>query len=88
VLRCDGRFVAKLDFAWPGMRVGVEYDGLHHAGGRFLRVDRARMNRLLDAGWLVLTLTASDLADSESFDRFCAQLRRAIDNRSPRIAHV
>ncbi|MGY1615750.1 hypothetical protein ACI797_03310 [Geodermatophilus sp. SYSU D00691] len=57
----DGRFVARVDFAWPGQRVAVEYDGLWHAQpGQFAR-DRRRLNRLHAAGWRVLFVTAADL---------------------------
>ncbi|HEX2073114.1 MAG TPA: hypothetical protein VHF92_04955 [Geodermatophilus sp.] len=57
----DGRFVARVDFAWPERRVALEYDGLWHAEpGQFAR-DRQRLNRLQDAGWRVIFVTAADL---------------------------
>jgi len=56
-----GRFVARVDFAWPEQRVALEYDGLWHAEpGQFAR-DRARLNRLTAAGWRVVFVTAADL---------------------------
>ncbi len=30
-VRLNGRFVARVDFAWPDCRVILEYDGAHHA---------------------------------------------------------
>jgi hypothetical protein len=27
-VRAEGRFVARVDFAWPELKVEVEYDGL------------------------------------------------------------
>lgn len=59
----EGRFVARVDFAWPGARVAVEYDGMWHAeAGQFAR-DRRRLNRLHEAGWRVFFVTAADLHD-------------------------
>jgi hypothetical protein len=68
-------FVARVDFAWPDRRVAVEYDGLWHAeAGQFAR-DRQRLNRLQDAGWRVVFVTAADLRDP---DRLVARIRTAL----------
>lgn len=59
----EGRFVARVDFAWPERKVALEYDGLWHAEpGQFAR-DRERLNRLREAGWTVVFVTAADLRD-------------------------
>jgi Protein of unknown function (DUF559) len=64
-VRLDGRFVARVDFAWPDRKVAVEYDGLWHAEeGQFAR-DRQRLNRLHAAGWRVVFVTAQDMHDPE-----------------------
>jgi very-short-patch-repair endonuclease len=56
-----GRFVARVDFAWPDRKVIVEYDGLWHAeDGQFVK-DRRRLNQLRAAGWTVVFVTATDL---------------------------
>lgn len=56
-----GRFVARVDFGWPALKVAVEYDGLWHGGrGQFVR-DRRRLNRLRAAGWTVVFVTVDDL---------------------------
>jgi very-short-patch-repair endonuclease len=61
----DGRFVARVDFAYPGQRLAIEYDGVWHGEpGQFAR-DRQRLNRLLAAGWRVLFVTAADLRQPE-----------------------
>jgi hypothetical protein len=61
VLDDAGRFVARVDFAWPDHKVALEYDGLWHAEpGQFAR-DRERLNRLREAGWRVVFVTAADL---------------------------
>ena len=64
-VRHDGRFVARVDFAWPEHRLVLEYDGLWHAEtGQFAR-DRRRLNRLRVAGWQVIHVTAADLHHPE-----------------------
>jgi very-short-patch-repair endonuclease len=56
-------FVARVDLAWPEHRVALEYDGLWHGGReQFLR-DRERLNRIREAGWQVVFVTAVDLRD-------------------------
>jgi hypothetical protein len=61
VVRDARGFVARVDFAWPGRRVAVEYDGAWHAEpGQFAR-DRQRLNRLQSAGWRVVFVTSADL---------------------------
>jgi hypothetical protein len=56
-----GRFVARVDFAWPEARLAVEYDGVWH--GQNVPRDRRRLNELTAAGWTVVFVTAADLAD-------------------------
>ena len=65
VTDANGRFVARVDFAWPEYRLALEYDGLWHAeSGQFAK-DRQRLNRLQAAGWRVTFVTAADLHDPE-----------------------
>jgi hypothetical protein len=55
------REIARVDFAWPDRKVAVEYDGLWHAEpGQFAK-DRGRLNRLREAGWTVVFVTAADM---------------------------
>jgi very-short-patch-repair endonuclease len=63
VVRDGGRFVARVDFAWPERKVAVEYDGLWHADTKQFAKDRRRLNRLREAGWTVVFVTAADLHD-------------------------
>jgi len=60
-VRVDGRFVARVDFAWPEQKVAVEYDGLWHADEVQFAKDRRRLNRLRAAGWRIVFVTASDM---------------------------
>ncbi|MEU8262066.1 hypothetical protein AB0C02_15750 [Micromonospora sp. NPDC048999] len=80
VVERDGRFVARLDLAWPEWKIAVEYDGLwHHDPDQFHR-DRQRLNRLIGEDWLVLHLTAKRF--KEDFPAFLAEVRRAIRARA------
>lgn len=57
----NGRFVARVDFAYPERRLAIEYEGLWHGEAQQVVRDRRRLNRLLEAGWRVLFVTAEDL---------------------------
>ncbi|ROS76639.1 hypothetical protein [Cellulomonas sp. PhB143] len=56
VCTTDGAFVARVDLAWPLLRVAVEYDGAHHDSPEQIRRDRDRLNRLRLVGWTVLVV--------------------------------
>ena len=77
-VRMDKIFVARLDLAWPAAKVAVEYDGEWHADARQFVRDRARLNKLVDAGWVVLHMTKRDLSDPLLFANFTSQLRAAL----------
>lgn len=57
-----GRWIARVDLAFPELRIAVEYDGraVHEREDVFAR-DRQRQNDLVRAGWTVLRFTAVDL---------------------------
>lgn len=59
----DGAFIARVDLAFPDLRVAIEYDGAWHGESVHVGRDRRRMNRLSDAGWTVFYVTAADLRD-------------------------
>jgi hypothetical protein len=51
-----------LPFAWPGRKVAVEYEGRWHGESpQQVAADRRRLNRLREAGWTVVFVTAEDL---------------------------
>jgi hypothetical protein len=56
-----GGRIARVDFAWPERKVALEYDGLWHADPEQFAKDRRRLNRLREAGWTVVFVTAADL---------------------------
>lgn len=72
-----GRFVARVDLAWPELKVAVEYDGLWHAGSAAqLHADRRRLSGLASMGWTVLYVTSARLRDD--FAGVVAEIRAAL----------
>lgn len=74
----DEGFVARLDLAFPELRIGIEYDGLWHAERTAFLDDRRRQNRLTAAGWIVVHVTVEDLRDPR---RLLSQLRHLYAQR-------
>jgi hypothetical protein len=74
-----GRFVARLDLAYPRWRIGIEYEGDHHRERAQFRRDVARLGELREAGWLVLRFTADDVLRRPG--RVTAQVAAAIRER-------
>lgn len=62
-VRDGGRFLARVDFAWPDLQVIVEYDGVWHGAPQQVGRDRRRLNGLTAAGWTVIFVTAADLRE-------------------------
>jgi len=61
-VRVDGRFVARVDFAYPEVRLAIEMDGHDsHRTPADLQRDLARQNLLVGAGWTVLRFTWADV---------------------------
>jgi Protein of unknown function (DUF559) len=71
-------FIARVDFAYPELKIAIEYDGLWHGERTAFLNDRRRLNRLTDAGWIVLHVTADDLRHPE---RLVARVRAFIARR-------
>lgn len=78
VVRDRDRAVARVDLALEDLRIAIEYDGAWHALQGQLAKDRDRLNRLREAGWLVVHITADDLAEP---GRAVALVRAAIARR-------
>lgn len=80
------QLVARVDLAWPQNRVAVEYDGQWHAAPDQLRRDRARLNRIVTAGWQVIHVTddrlRGDIAGIVREVRAALQERPATDRVS------
>ena len=61
-VRAGGRTLARLDFAYPRHRIGIELDGAaHHSGTDARKRDRQRDNRLGVIGWRVLRFDWDDV---------------------------
>ena len=66
----------RVDFAWPELRLAVEYDGFDwHSSPQQLRRDRRKRAALQDLGWRVLSIVSDDVR------RRPAELVRRIDRQ-------
>lgn len=68
----DGRFVARVDLAWPEFRVACEYDGAHHDERAQIVRDRARLNGVRECGWATVVVDAAQFAQ---IDRVVVMVR-------------
>jgi predicted transcriptional regulator of viral defense system len=72
----DGRLVARVDLAYPDLRIAIEYDSYtHHVSREALVRDSARRNSVVALGWLPITATAADLRNGGH--RLATDVRRA-----------
>lgn len=61
-IRRAGRFVARVDAAYPEWSIAIEYDSYkHHTGRKAIERDGDRRSRITGAGWVPVTATAADL---------------------------
>jgi hypothetical protein len=70
----------RLDFAWPELRVAVEYDGMDwHSGPDAMKRDRRRQAALGAIDWVAMAIVFDDVRHRpwEFVARIDAQLRRA-----------
>jgi len=73
-----GELIARLDAAYPELRLGIEYDGAEvHCAPRALYRDRRRQNRLLHLGWTLLRFTWWDVTHDPA--GFVGAVRRALE---------
>lgn len=75
----SGRFIARVDLAYPQWRIALEYEGDHHRERTQFRRDIARTNALRQAGWIVLRFTADDVLRHP--DRVVEQVAAAVRER-------
>jgi very-short-patch-repair endonuclease len=77
----DGREVARLDLAWPSIKLAVEADGRQfHDAPKALYRDRARANDVELEGWTILRFTWADLLRDP--DEIVAKIARAVNRLS------
>lgn len=80
VVSAHGRFVARVDLAYPQWRVAIEYEGDGNRTDRDQwRVDIRRQRDLEDLGWIVIRVTELDLRDGGR--SLVARIRRATSTR-------
>lgn len=77
LLGVDGTEVRRLDLAWSQLRIALEHDGYVPHLGRDQQ-DAARAEDLRRRGWIVVRMTADDLAD---LGRVLRELRAAFARR-------
>ncbi len=57
----DGMFVARVDMAYPWLRLAIEYDGRGHLKQWQQEADAHRANRLDECRWSALRFTSTDV---------------------------
>jgi hypothetical protein len=61
-IRHHGQFIARVDAAYPELRIAIEFDSYEHHTGKLAVVrDNDRRNRLRQVHWQTVTFTAADL---------------------------
>jgi very-short-patch-repair endonuclease len=55
-----GVLIGVVDLAWPGLKIAVEYEGRHHMDPDQVRKDIARIEEMIEMGWLVIRVTSRD----------------------------
>jgi very-short-patch-repair endonuclease len=80
-IRHEGRFVARVDAAYPERRIAIEYDSYeHHTGKLALVRDSGRRNALVAIDWQTISVTAEDIRLGG--DRVVGHLRAALRRAS------
>jgi hypothetical protein len=78
----DDGFVMRLDYAYPGLLIGMEVDSvLHHSTAEAFERDRVKRNRLRILGWLLLEVTSRRMRQSPA--RVCEEVAAARRVRCP-----
>ncbi len=73
----------RLDLAYPGLKVAIEYDGEEfHSTPEQRLADEVRRQELRDAGWIVIVVRKDDLS-GPALDQWLSELRAAIASRRP-----
>lgn len=62
-----GRFIARVDAAYPELKLAIEVDGFEaHSSPESFQRDRTRQNRLVALGWTVLRFTWADVVRDQA----------------------
>jgi hypothetical protein len=63
ILDSDGRLIAEVDLAYPGLKIAIELDGGVHREREVFERDRPRQNGIVLGGWIVLRFTWKTLVE-------------------------
>jgi very-short-patch-repair endonuclease len=80
VFDANGRFIGRLDLAYPAAKLGVEYDGAEHWKQR--REDDRRRTAIREQGWEVLVYSSDDVYVRHL--AMCDEVRRHLRRRTQR----
>jgi hypothetical protein len=81
-IREGGRVLARVDLAYPAVRLAIEADGYRYHSGRLRwQKDLTRRNALTSRGWRVINVTAEDLALRP--DEICRSIARSLSHPDP-----
>jgi hypothetical protein len=84
VIRGDGRFVARVDFCWPALRLIVEADGRRwHDPDDRRNADRRRANGCASYGWRILRFTWADVLHEPEYVIACVRQAVHGDSQEP-----
>lgn len=71
----SGSVVARLDLAYPRLKIAIEFDGAVHREAAVFARDLRRQNALVNAGWTILRFSGADVLGRP--DAVVAQVREA-----------
>jgi hypothetical protein len=75
------RLVARVDFAYPDLKIAIEYDSYaHHLGAEAHDRDGARRNAIVGLQWIPITATGADVRNGGH--RLAIDLQRARSQRT------
>jgi very-short-patch-repair endonuclease len=78
-IREGGRLLARVDLAYPQVRLAIEADGYrYHSGRAAWQRDLKRRNRLTSHGWRVIHVTWNDVVSDGR--KVVEEIRRALGN--------
>lgn len=81
----DGRYVVRVDFAWPRHRVALHCDGFAwHGRRRQFELDAAQRSRLAALDWVSLIVTHRSLSKGS----WLTDLTRALARREPQLSLI
>ena len=80
MIRYNELTLARLDFAYPQWKLGLEYEGDYHRDRGTFRRDIARYRGLENLGWKIIRITADDILRNP--DELVRLIRHWIKRRS------